>query len=452
MRHILYTAILIFTLFVSSRQAVDAQGRMLVDQVVATVGDEAILWSDVETQYQQAIIDGQKYSGDLRGHILEQLLVQKLMVNQAILDSVEVTDAEVVAQTDHRLAYFASQLGGQEKVEEYFSKPHIQIRREMMESVRAELITDEMQKHITKDIKITPSEIRRYFSKMSADSIPYIPAQYEIAQIVLYPEVEQKEIDRVKNKLRDFQKQVSEGKDFATLAVLYSEDVGSASRGGDLGWATKATYVPEFATAAFNLQDKKKVSKIVETEYGYHIIQLIDRKGDRINCRHILMKPKISAESKKKAVEFLDTITNLINRKKLTFAHAALNFSMDKDSRSNGGVMMTEDGSSKFELSDIPAPIAKAISTLKEGEFSKPFQMMDDRRNKETYRIVMLKKRHEPHRANIQQDYALLQRIMENMKRRDLITDWIKKHQKEIYINISPEWQDTKFEYPGWVH
>ncbi len=452
MKHILYTVITIFSLLHIASTNASAQGRMLVDQVVATVGDEAILWSDIENQYQQAIIEGQKYSGDLRGHILEQMLVQKLMVNQAILDSVEVTDAEVVAQADHRLAYFSTQLGGQEKLEEYFSKPYMQIRREMMETVRAELITEEMQVNITKGIKITPSEIRKYFNEMSADSIPYIPAQYEIAQIVLYPEVEQKEVDRIKNKLRDFQKQVAEGRDFATLAVLYSEDPGSAPRGGDLGWATKSAYVPEFSAAAFNLQDKKKVSKIVETEYGYHIIQLIDRKGDRINCRHILMKPKVSVESRKKAQEFLDTISGLIERNRLTFAQAALNFSMDKDSRSNGGMMMNQDGSSKFELSDIPAPIAKAISTLKEGEYSKPFQMVDEQRNKETHRIVMLKKRHEPHRANIQQDYALLQRIVENVKRRELITNWIKKHQKEIYINISPEWQDIKFEYPGWVH
>lgn len=453
MRHIFYTVISIICICACNLRNSAAQGRMLVDQVVATVGDESILWSDIENQYQQALIEGMKYNGDLRGYILEQLLVQKLMVNQAILDSVEVTDAEVVAETDRVLTIYSNQLGGQEKLEEYFSKSYQQIRREKIESTRAELITNKMQQNIIKDIKITPSEIRRYFSKMSQDSIPNIPAQYEIAQIVVYPEIEQKEIDRIKTRLRDFQKQVAEGRDFATLAVLYSEDPGSAARGGELGWYSKnGGLVQEFATAAFNLTEKNKVSKIVETEFGYHIIQLIDRKGDRMNCRHILLKPKVSADSRKKAQEFLDTISSLIDRDKITFADAALNFSMDKESRSNGGVMISSDGSTKFALSDIPAAIAKAISNLKEGEYSKPFQMIDEARGKETYRIVMLKKRHEPHKANMQQDYAMLQRIMENMKQRDMIANWIKKHQKEIYINIAPEWQDTKFDYPGWIH
>lgn len=453
MKHIFHTIISIIALSLSILAGGQAQGRMLVDQVVATVGDESILWSDIENQYQQAIIEGQRFNGDLRGHILEQLLIQKLMANQAILDSVEVSDADVISETDRRMTAFSNQLGGQEKVEEYFTKSISQIRRELMESVRSELITSEMQKNITKNIKITPSEIQRYFAKTSPDSIPNIPAQYEIAQIVVYPEIEQKEIDRIKSKLRDYQKQVSEGRDFATLAVLYSEDPGSASRGGELGWYGKNDgLVQEFVNAAFNLKEKNKVSKIVETEFGFHIIQLIDRKGDRMNCRHILLKPKVSAENRKKAQNFLDTICEFIDKDKITFANAALRFSMDKDSRSNGGVMISQEGSTKFDLSEIPAPIAKAIANLKEGEHSKPFQMIDEARGKETYRIVTLLKRHDPHKANMQQDFALLQRIMENMKQRDAVTNWIKKRQKETYINISPEWQDTKFEYPGWVH
>ncbi|MCQ2201095.1 MAG: peptidylprolyl isomerase [Bacteroidales bacterium] len=450
MKHILYTVITVLMVSMAFAGRVSAQ-RMLVDQVVATVGDESILWSDIESRYQQAVIEGQQYNGDLRGKLLEDMLIQKLMVNQAILDSVEVSDSEVASRTDDQLSYYISQVGGQDKLEEYFGKPFMHLRREMMENMRSQLLTMRMQNAITEKIKITPSEIRKYFSQMSQDSIPNIPAQYEIAQIVLYPEIEQKEVDRIKGRLRDFQKQIAEGKDFATLAVLYSED-NSASRGGDLGWASKQDYVPEFAAAAYNLKDKNKVSKIVETEYGYHIIQLIDRRGDRINCRHILLKPKASAESKQKAQDFLDSITTFINRGQITFEQAALRFSMDKDTRSNGGVMTSRDGSTKHSISDIPAEIAKAISGLKEGEYSKPFHMYDERRSKDTYRIVLLKKRHEPHKANMQQDYAMLQDIMMSKKRSDAVTEWIKNHQKDIYINIAPEWQDTKFEYPGWVH
>ena len=426
--------------------------RTLIDDVVAIVGDDAILRSDIEMQYEQALIDGANYGGDMKCHIFEQLLIQKLMVNQANLDSVTVSDSEVASQVDQRLNYFIQQVGGQDKLEEYFNKPYIQIKRDQMEMVRTQMLTQRMQSKITENVKITPSEIRSYYSRMSQDSIPYIGAQYEIEQIVIYPNVQQKEIDRIKNKLRDFQRQVSEGRDFATLAVLYSEAPGSASRGGDLGWYSKAGFVPEFSAAAFNLQEKGKVSKIVETEFGYHIIQLIDRKGDRINVRHILMKPKIDADSRKKAVEWLDTVSSFLAKDKITFEEAAMRFSMDKDTRNNGGVLLNQnDGSVRMQLSDIPAEIAKAIQGLEVGQFSKPFQMVDEKRGKETWRIVKLKARHEPHRANMKDDYNMLQNLMEERKKKDVLDQWIRAHQKDIYVNISPEWQDCNFQYDGWV-
>lgn len=431
--------------------AIPAQ-KMLIDDVIAIVGDDAILRSDIEYQYEQALIDGANYGGDMKCYIFEQMLIQKLMVNQAKLDSIEVGDNEVVNQVDARINYFIQQVGGQDKLEEYFNKPLQQIKRDQMELVRTQMITQKMQSEITKDIKITPGEIRRYFESMSEDSIPFISAQYELSQIVLYPAVDQAEVDRVKNRLRDFQKQVSEGRDFATLAVLYSEDPGSAARGGDLGWVTKSSFVPEFSAVAFNLQEKGKVSKIVETEFGFHIIQLIDRKGDRINCRHILLKPKVNADNKKTALDFLDTIVAALNNEKITFEEAAHRFSMDKDTRSNGGIMVNQnDGSMKFQLTEIPAEIAKAIQGLQEGEFSKPFSMVDERKGRETYRIVLLRKRHEPHRANMREDYSLLQELMEERKRKDTIDEWIRKRQSEIYVNISPEWRNCDFQYKGWV-
>ncbi len=440
------TLVFVMTAFVASAQ------KMLIDDVIATVGDDAILRSDIEYQYEQALIDGANYSGDMKCHIFEQCLIQKLMINQAKIDSVMVSDNDVVSQVDSRINYFMQQVGGQEKLEEYFNKPLTQIKRDQMEIVRTQMITQKMQGEITKDIKITPSEIRNYFSQMSEDSIPFISAQYEILQIVLFPAVEQEEIDRIKGRLREFQKQVAEGRDFATLAVLYSDDPGSATRGGDLGWYSKSGFVPEFSAVAFNLQEKGKVSKIVETEFGYHIIQLIDRKGDRINCRHILMKPKISVENKKKASDFLDTVITMIDKNKITFEEAALRFSMDKDSRSNGGLMVNQNnGSAKFQINELPAEIAKAIQGLKEGEYSKPFMMMDERKGKETYRIVMLKKRHEPHKANIRDDYSMLQMMMEERKRKDVVDEWINKRIQEIYVNITPEWQNCDFQYKGWV-
>lgn len=451
MNYNIFMRLYITLVFVMSAFVASAQ-KILIDDVIATVGDDAILRSDIEYQYEQALIDGANYSGDMKCHIFEQCLIQKLMINQAKIDSVMVSDNDVVSQVDSRINYFMQQVGGQEKLEEYFNKPLTQIKRDQMEIVRTQMITQKMQGEITKDIKITPSEIRNYFSQMSEDSIPFISAQYEILQIVLFPAVEQEEIDRIKGRLREFQKQVAEGRDFATLAVLYSDDPGSATRGGDLGWYSKSGFVPEFSAVAFNLQEKGKVSKIVETEFGYHIIQLIDRKGDRINCRHILMKPKISVENKKKASDFLDTVITMIDKNKITFEEAALRFSMDKDSRSNGGLMVNQNnGSAKFQINELPAEIAKAIQGLKEGEYSKPFMMMDERKGKETYRIVMLKKRHEPHKANIRDDYSMLQMMMEERKRKDVVDEWINKRIQEIYINITPEWQNCDFQYKGWV-
>lgn len=428
-----------------------AQSKMLIDEVVATVGDDAVLTSDIEYQYGQAKIEGVNFDGDIKCHIFEQLLIQKLMVNQAKIDSVEVKDSEVMSQVDQRMNYFIQQVGGQDKLEEYFGKPLGQIRRDQMEAVRTQMITQRMQSNITSDVKVTPQDVRESFNSMSKDSLPYVPAQYEIQQIVLYPAIEQSEIDRIKERLRDFQKQVAEGRDFATLAVLYSEDPGSATRGGDLGWYSKSGFVPEFSAVAFNMHEKGKVSKIVETEFGYHIIQFIDRKGDRINCRHILLKPKVSAESKRKATNFLDTVSVMLNQGKITFEQAAMQFSMDKDSRSNGGSMINQqDGTMKFQLSQLPPEIAKAIQGLKVGEFSKPFTMIDPAKDKETVRIVKLCKRHEPHYANITDDYDMLKGIVENKKRQQTLDNWIRQHQKELYIKISDGWFNCEFQYPGW--
>ncbi len=435
----------------ASSFAAPAQTR-LIDEVVASVGDDAILSSDIEYQYGQAMIEGVNYGGDMKCHIFEQLLIQKMMLNQAKIDSVEVKDSEGAQQVDARINYFVQQVGGQDKLEEYFGKPIQQIRRDQMETVRTQMITQRMQQNITKDVKVTPADIRNFYNSMSEDSIPFVPAQYEIQQILVYPEIEQKEIDRIKNRLRDFQKQVAEGRDFATLAVLYSEDPGSASRGGDLGWYSKSGFVPEFSAVAFNMKEKGKVSKIVETEFGYHIIQFIDRKGDRINCRHILLKPKVTPESRKKATAFLDTVVKYIDENKLTFEEAAMRFSMDKDTRSNGGTMVNpEDGTVKFQLGQIPAEIAKAIQGLNEGEVSKPFSMMDDRKGKETMRLVRLVKKYAPHKANINDDYDMLKTMVENQKRKQMLDEWILNKQKELYVVITPDWQGCDFQYKGWL-
>jgi len=424
----------------------------IIDEVIAVVGDNAILKSEIEQQYQQALSEGVTFPGDIKCHIFEQSLIQSLMLNQADLDSVEVSQNEIVNQVDARMNYMIQQIGDKQKLEEYFNKSIIQIKRDMMETVKKQMLAQRMQGEITRNIKVTPSEIRTFFKKLPQDSLPMVPTQYELNEIVIYPRIEQEEIDRVKAQLREFQKEIKEGRDFATLAVLYSEDPGSAARGGDLGWMTRSQLIPEFATVAFNLTKKNKVSKIVETEYGYHIIQLIDRKGERINVRHILLKPKISEQARKESLARLDSIRTFIIEKKLTFEEAALRFSMDKDTRANGGIMVNpKTGNTKFEISDIPPQINKAIAGLKVGEVTKPFKMIDEQKGRETYRLVLLKNKTEPHRANLRDDYQLLKGMLENKKRQETIDNWIKEKQRTTYIRIDKKWLNCDFEYKGWV-
>ena len=444
--------IFILTLFMVLPLGVYAQ-KNLIDEVVAVVGDNAILRSDIEYQYEQALMEGvTNHTGDMKCHIFEQILVQKLMLNQAKLDSITVSENEVVNQVDSRMNYFIQRIGDKEKLEEYFNKSMLQIKRDQMDMVRTQMMTQQMQREITKNIKVTPSQIRAYYRNLPEDSLPMVPTQYEMQQIVIYPKVEMEEIERVKTQLRDFQRQINEGRDFATLAVLYSEDPGSAAHGGDLGWYTRSGFVPEFANVAFNLQEKNKVSKIVETEFGFHIIQLIDRKGERINVRHILLKPKVSEKNRSEAKSYLDSIATFINDKKLTFEEAALRFSNDKDSRSNGGVMVNaENGSTKFEIGQIPSEIAKSIQNLQEGAMSKPFFMMDERKGKETYRLVVLKRKIAPHRANLADDYKLLQDMMEENLKAETLKEWIVSKQKETYVTIDKNWRNCEFEYKHWL-
>jgi len=446
MRKIFLPLLLMFVSFTTYAQ------DNIIDEVIAVVGDNAILKSEIEQQYQQALSEGVTFPGDIKCHIFEQSLIQSLMLNQADLDSVEVSQNEIVNQVDARMNYMIQQIGDKKKLEEYFNKSIIQIKREMMETVHKQMLAQKMQGEITKNIKVTPSEIRTFFKSLPEDSLPMVATQYELNQIVLYPRVEQEEIDRVKAQLREFQKEIKEGRDFATLAVLYSEDPGSAARGGDLGWMTRSQLIPEFASVAFNLTKKNKVSKIVETEYGFHIIQLIDRKGDRINVRHILIKPKISDKARKEALNKLDTIRTYILDGKLSFEEAALRFSMDKDTRANGGIMVNQkSGNTKFEISDIPPQMNKQIAKLKVGEISKPFKMMDEQKGKETYRLVLLKSKTAPHRANLRDDYQLLKGMLQNKKRQEKINNWIKQKQLTTYIKIDKKWLNCDFEYKGWV-
>jgi len=426
----------------------------VIDEVIWVVGDEAILRSEVEEERLRAQYEGQTIHGDPYCVIPEQIAIQKLFLHQAILDSVEANESSVSHQVDMRLNYYINQIGSKEKMEEYFRKTSSEIREEMMTTVRNQMIIQQMQSKLTADIKPTPAEIRRYYNSLPADSIPMMPAQVEVQIISFEPPVPIEEIERIKQRLREFTERVQSGSaDFSMLARLYSEDTESAKRGGELGFVGRGQLVNEFAEVAFNLNDPKRVSRIVQTEYGYHIIQLIEKKGERINCRHILLRPRISADDKVRAIERLDSIRHQIEVDSLQFEQAVIQFSQDKNTVMNAGLMINPNtGSSRFEYQDLAPEIAKQIYNMKEGDVSQPFVMMDQIKNREVCAIVRVKKKTDVHRANLTDDFQAIKAMLETKLSEDFIHNWIIQKQKTTYVQIDPEWQGCDFEYPGWIH
>ena len=426
----------------------------IIDEVIWIVGDDAILRSEVEEERLRAQYEGQSIPGDPYCTIPEQLAIQKLFLHQAELDSVEVSESTVSHQVDMRLNYYISQIGSKEKMEEYFRKTSSEIREEMMKNVRNQIIIQQMQQRLTANIKPTPAEIRRYYNSLPTDSIPMMPAQVEVQILSFVPPVPIEEIERIKNRLREFTERVTSGTaDFAMLARFYSEDTESAKHGGELGFVGRGQLVPEFADVAFSLNDPKKVSRIVESEYGYHIIQLIEKHGERINCRHILLKPRVSASDKINALTRLDSIAKLIRADSMSFEQAIIRYSEDKNTVMNAGLMTNPNtGASKFEYQDLPAEVAKQIYSLKEGEVSEPFVMIDPTKNKEVCAIVKLKHKTDIHRANLTDDFQAVKAMLEQKLAGEFIHNWILNKQKETYIQIDPDWANCDFEYPNWKH
>lgn len=424
----------------------------IIDQVVWVVGDEAILKSEVEEERLNALMEHRDLDGDPYCVIPEQLAIQKLFLNQAEIDSIEVTESEVIARLDAQLNFMIQQIGSEEKVEEYFNKTMTQIREKLRQNIHDGLTAQRMQQEIVGEIKVTPAEVRNFFNQLPYDSIPYIPTNVEVQIITREPKVPQKEVDAVKAQLREFTDRINSGEtSFSTLALLYSEDPGSRMRGGELGFMGRGQLLPEFANVAFNLQDPNKVSKIVETEYGFHIIQLIEKRGDRINCRHILLRPHIPSEAIDTAMLTLDSIADNIRNAKYTFEQAALYLSDDKDTRLNNGLMPNPyDNTSKFEMQQLPQEIARVVDALKVGEISDPFTMVTDN-GMEVCAIVKLKTKTEGHKATISEDYQRLKDLVTQQMGEEKLKEWIKEKLKTTYVRIDPAWRNCDFKYEGWI-
>ncbi len=427
----------------------------VVDEVIWVVGDEPILKSDVEMTRLQDEANGIKYAGDPDCSIPEQIAVQKLFLHQAAIDSIEVSESEVMQGIDEQINAWVSMIGSREKLEEYRKQSITQMRQQMHDDFKNHQLIQKMKEELVKDIKVSPAQVRKYFNNLPSDSIPFVPTEVEVEILTMQPRISLEEINRVKNELRDFTDRVTKGEtSFATLARLYSEDPGSARMGGEMDYVGRGMLDPAFANVAFNLTDPKKISKIVESEFGYHIIQLIDKRGDKIKCRHILLKPRVSQEAIDKSLARLDSIGDDIRAKKFSFEAAAEALSDDKDTRNNRGLMantsQTGARTSRFQMKDLPTEVARMVDTMKVGQISAPFTMINTK-GKTTCAIVKLVSRVDGHRATITEDFQVMKDVVLAKEREKTLHDWVVNKIKQTYVRMNDRYKSCKFEYQGWV-
>jgi len=444
----------IVALIIAATSAISTSAQndsIILDKIMAVIGRQAVMYSDIENQFAQMKQQGYYVTNDARCEILEQAMYTKLLVHKAWVDTVEVSDAEVNNELEYRINYYANQIGSIEKLEEYYGKSISEIREEYSETIREQKTAERMQQTIGADVSVTPQDVRNYYKSIPSDSLPIINTEFELEQLAIFPKVQESEVLRIKDRLREFKNRVANGESFATLAVLYSEDRGSAMRGGELGFMSRGDLVAEFSAVAFSLEPNE-VSKVVKTEYGYHIIQMIEKKGERMNCRHILMKPQISYTERQNTMNMLDSIKNLIDTKEVTFKEACWKFSDDEDTRLNGGVMVNNaTGTSRFEAEQLDPKVATAIRNLEVGQVSKPFET-EDEQGRTVCKIVLLRNKTAPHKASLGIDYQRLQDMALAKKREDYMKEWIEQTINETYIRIDPEYKNCNFSIKAWKY
>jgi peptidyl-prolyl cis-trans isomerase SurA len=422
----------------------------VIDQIVAVVGSNPVLKSDIENQAMEMQARGITSEGDMKCEILEQLLEQKLLLAEAELDTtIIVTDKQINQNMDRRLQYFVENIGSEKEVEAYFKKSITQLKSDMGEAIKEQLKTEQMQGKITEKVSSTPSEVRNYFRQLPKDQVPEVGSQLEYAQITVLPVITEKEDLEVKAKLREFKRRVEGGESFSALAIMYSEDPGSARNGGEMDYVGRAMLDPAFATEAFNLK-VNQISKVVKSEFGYHIIQLIDRKGERIKCRHILIRPKIDPAELSRAKERIDSIADFVRKGTMSWDQAAYMYSSDKNSRNNKGLVTSQQtGSTKFSLNELDPDVSKVIAAMNIGEISNPFLSLDDKQ-RQVYKIVKLLSKSKAHPANLQEDYQFMSEIFLNKKKEDIYRAWIAKQQAKTYIHIDDTFANCNFKLKSW--
>ena len=421
-----------------------AQNGKLIDQVVAVVGDKKVLQSDIESQRMQFRAQGMM-SENLRCDLLKELISQKLLLIQAEADSVMVSENQVESQLDMRLRYFIRQIGSQAKLEQYYNKSLPEIRQDFRELLREQLRTQQMRRQLIQDVSVSPSEVKEFYKNMPEDSIPEINKKVQIAQIVKYPEQSNQAERQARQRLLELRKRITEGEKFSTLAVLYSEDRGTSSKGGELGFRTAEELDPAYSDAAFSLQEGE-VSGVVESAYGYHIIKLLERRDDEINTRHILIKPNIKPEQKQQVIRQLDSLATEIRKGNVSFEKAAIEHSDDKQYKMNGGLLVNpNNASNEFQLDELPQPDYNAVKDLKVGELSDPYEARDEK-GKALFKIIKLVSETEPHKANIKEDFSTLSQMALQKKQQEIIENWIEKKKKDTYIHINESFRDCNIQ------
>ncbi len=438
MRYLFFT--ISFLLFCMT--SVNAQ-VLTVDEIAAVVGDKIVLVSDIENQYNQIRNGGTPDNGNLKCIVLDQLLLDRMFQTQAELDSIEVKDEEVEREIDNRMRYFLSLFGGDvEKFEAYYGKTTLEIKEEFREEVRGILLAQRMQGQILSNVAITPAEVKNYFESLPPDSIPYYNAEIELLQLAIQPKTSKVQKDIVKTTLLKIKKRVEEeNEDFSRLAGLYSEDPGSAQQGGDLGWTNRGDFVPEFEGAAYKLKPNE-ISLPIESKFGFHLIQMLERRGEKIHTRHILIKPKVTEEDLQETLTRLDSIRNaILTDTSLTFKDAVEKFSDDQESKATGGLLYNPTGSSFFEMNELDPTIYFTIDTIKEGNISRsvPYEMSDGTKG---YRIFYVQTRTKPHKANLEDDYNRIKTIVEEREKERIMLKWMQRRIPKTYVRVDRRYID----------
>ncbi len=444
-KHMQMIAALLFLLLMMPHNPGFSQQNAVIDHIVGVVGSNAILKSELMDQQIQVEAQGVDLGDDPLCTLLDDLMFQKLLYNQAMIDSIEVSDSEIEMEIERRLRFFIEQIGSRDRLEEYYGQSVDELREEFWDPIKEQIISQRMESQITRNVSVTPSEVRAYFESLSEDEIPMVESELSLAKIIIEPAVQAEEVEAVKERLEGYRQRILDGENFRTLAILYSDDPGTARQGGELGFVRRGELHPEFEAVAFSLEPGD-VSGVVETRSGYHIIQPIERRGEEVNVRHLLLRPQVSPEVEQQTKNKLDSIRTAIMSGDIAFRDAARQHS-DHRSATSGGVMVNPyTGTTRFKTDELDPNLFFVVDRLEVGEISRPMQTMTED-GEQAFQIVTVRERVDPHPANLQQDYDFIKNLALKEKRDKRLDEWVNNRLRSTYITIHENYEDCRFDY-----